>query len=121
MDMHALTFTIGSAMCFQHAFFPAWDTTISAEQHTLRPDSVLFQDVAKFCQEDKLARETLKKVSPTKVDAHSTIPLQEPAPNEVLRQAPPGLGGGLGQVDGRMNNDPSEKHDAFCCPPRGRG
>jgi hypothetical protein len=23
MDMHALTFMIGSAMCFQHAFFPA--------------------------------------------------------------------------------------------------
>jgi hypothetical protein len=40
MDMRALTFTIGSAMCFQHAFFPAWDSTILAELHTLRPDSV---------------------------------------------------------------------------------
>jgi hypothetical protein len=35
MDIHALTVTIGSAMCFQHVFFPAWDSTILAEQHTL--------------------------------------------------------------------------------------
>jgi hypothetical protein len=27
MDMHALTFTVGSAMCIQHAFFLAWDST----------------------------------------------------------------------------------------------
>jgi hypothetical protein len=83
------------------------------EPHTLEPDSVSLQDVVKFCQEGKLARGTLKKASPTKVDAHSTTPLQEPTPNEVLGQAPPGLGGGLGQVDGHMNNDPLEEHDAF--------
>jgi hypothetical protein len=59
-----------------------------------------------------LARGTLKKGSPTKVDAHSTIPLQEPAPDEVLGQAPPGLGGGLGQIDGHVNDDPSKEHDA---------
>jgi hypothetical protein len=112
MDMHALTFTIGSAMCFQNVFLPAWNSTIVAAQHTLRPDSVSLQGVAKFCQEGKLARGTLKKVSPTKMDAHSTIPLQEPAPDEVLGQAPPGLGGGLGQIDGRVNNDPSENYDA---------
>jgi hypothetical protein len=114
MAIHALTVTIGSAMCFQHVFFPALDSTILAEQHTLRPDSVSLQDVTKFCQEGKLARRTLKKVSPTKVDAHSTIPLQEPAQDEVLGQAPPGLrlGGGLGQIDGHVNDDPSEKHDA---------
>jgi hypothetical protein len=47
-----------------------------------------------------------------KVDAHSTVPLQEPAPDEVLGQAPPGFGGGLGQVDGHVNDDPSEEHDA---------
>jgi hypothetical protein len=47
------------------------------------------------------------------VDAHSTIPLQEPAPDEVLGQAPPGLGGGLGQINGHVNDDPSEEHDAF--------
>jgi hypothetical protein len=35
MDIHALTFTIGGAMCFQRVFFPAWDSTIVAEQHTL--------------------------------------------------------------------------------------
>jgi hypothetical protein len=40
------------------------------------------------------------------------IPLQEPAPNEVLGQAPPGLGGRLGQVDCHVNDDPSEAHDA---------
>jgi hypothetical protein len=80
MDIHALTFKIGGAMCFQHIFFPAWDSTIAAEQHTLRSDSVSLQEVAEFCQEGKLARGTLKKVSPTKVDAHSTIPLQEPPP-----------------------------------------
>jgi hypothetical protein len=112
MDMHALTFTIGSAMCFQNVFFPAWDSTIVAAQHTLQPDSVSLQKVAKFCQEGKLARGTLKKVSPMKVDAHSTIPLQDPAPDEVLGQASPGLGGGLGQIDGRVNDDPSEKYDA---------
>jgi hypothetical protein len=112
MDIHALTFTLGSAMCFQHVFFPAWDSTILNEQHTLRPDSVSLQDVAKFCQEGKLARGTLKKVSPTKVDAHSTIPLQEPAPDEVLEQAPPGLGGGLGQINGHVTDDPSKEHDA---------
>jgi hypothetical protein len=113
MDMNALTFTIGSAMCFQNVFFPAWDSTrVVAAQHTLRPDSVSLQEVAKFCQEGKLVRETLKKVSPTKVDAHSTLPLQEPALDEVLGQAPPGLGGGLGQIDGRVNDDPSENYDA---------
>jgi hypothetical protein len=112
MDIHAVTVTIGSAICFQHIFFPAWDSTILAEQHPLRPDSVSLQDVAKFCQEGKLARGTLKKGSPTKVDAHSTIPLQEPAPDEVLGQAPPGLGGGLGQIDGHVNDDPSKEHDA---------
>jgi hypothetical protein len=112
VDMHALIFTIGSAMCFQNVFFPAWDSTILAAQHTLRPDSVSLQEVAKLCQEGKLARGTLKKVSPTKVDAHSTIPLQEPAPDEVLGQAPPGLGGGLGQIDDHVNDDPSEEHDA---------
>jgi hypothetical protein len=110
MDIHALTFTIGGAMCFQHVF--AWDSTILAEQHTLRLDSVSLQDVAKICQEGKLARGTLKKVSLTKADAHSTISLQEPAPNEVLGQAPPGLGGGLCQIDGHMNDDQSEEHDA---------
>jgi hypothetical protein len=73
---------------------------------------VSLQDVATFCQEGKLAHETLKKVSPTKVDAHSPVPLQEPAPNEVLGQAPPGLGGRLGQNDGHVNDDPSEEHDA---------
>jgi hypothetical protein len=36
MDFPALTFMIGSAMCFQHAFFPLWDSTILAEQYTLR-------------------------------------------------------------------------------------
>jgi hypothetical protein len=46
------------------------------------------------------------------VDAHSTVPLQEPAPYEVLGQAPPGLGGGLGQVDGHVKDDLSEEHDA---------
>jgi hypothetical protein len=112
MDMHALTFTVGSAMCFQHAFFPAWDSTVVVEPHTLQPDSVSLQDGVRFCQEGKLACGTLKKDSPTKVDAHSTVPLQELAPNEVLGQAPPGLGGGLGQVDGFVNNDPSEEHDA---------
>jgi hypothetical protein len=112
MDIHALTFTISGAMCFQHVFFSAWDSTLVAEQHTLQPDSMSLQDVAKFCQEGKLARGTLKKVSPMKVDAHSTIPLQEPAPDEVLGQAPPGFRGGLGQIDGHMNDDPSEEHDA---------
>jgi hypothetical protein len=112
MDIHALTFTVGSAMCFQHTFFPAWDSTILGEQHTLRPDSVSLQDVAKFCQHGKLAHGTSKKVSPTKVDAHSTIPLPDSAPNEVLGQAPPGLGGGLGQIDGHVNDDPSEEQDA---------
>jgi hypothetical protein len=41
------------------------------------------------------------------------IPLQEPAPDEVLGQAPPGLGGGLGQIDGHVNDEPSEEQDAF--------
>jgi hypothetical protein len=56
MDMHALTFTIGSAMCFHNVFFPAWDSPILAMQHTLRPDSVSLREVANFCQEGKLAR-----------------------------------------------------------------
>jgi hypothetical protein len=73
---------------------------------------LLQNDVAKFCQEGKSARGTLKKISPTKVNANSTIPLQEPAPDEVLAQAPPGLGGGLGQFDGCVIDDPSEDHDA---------
>jgi hypothetical protein len=47
-----------------------------------------------------------------KVGAHSTVPPPEPAPDEVLGQAPPGLGGGLGRVDGQVEDDPSEEHDA---------
>jgi hypothetical protein len=73
---------------------------------------VSLQDVANVCQERKSALGTLKKVLPPKVVAHSMIPLQEPAPNEVLGQAPPGLGGRLGQVDCHVNDDPSEAHDA---------
>jgi hypothetical protein len=46
------------------------------------------------------------------VDTPSTVPLPEPAPDEVLGQAPPGLGGGLGRVDGQVEDDPSEEHDA---------
>jgi hypothetical protein len=52
--------------------------------HQTVPGSVSLQDVAKFCQEGKLRRRTLNKVSPTKVDAHSTVPPPEPAPDEVL-------------------------------------
>jgi hypothetical protein len=81
------------------------------EPHTLPSDSVLLWNAVKFCQEGKLAHGTLKKVSPTKVDAHTMVPLQEPAPDEVLGQAPPGLEGGLSQTDGHMNDDPSEEHD----------
>jgi hypothetical protein len=77
--------------------------------------SVSLQDVAKFCQEGKMQRRMLKKVSPTKVNANSTVPPPEPALDEVLGQAPPGLGGGLGQVDGQVENNPSEEHDA-CLP-----
>jgi hypothetical protein len=74
---------------------------------------VSLQDVAKFCQEGKMQRTMLKKVLPTTlVNANSTVPPPEPAPDEVLGQAPPGLGGGLGQVDGQVENDPSEEHDA---------
>jgi hypothetical protein len=74
--------------------------------------SVSLQDVATFCQEGKLRRRTLKKVSPTKVDAQTTVPPPKPAADEVLGQAPPGLGRGLGRVDGQVEDDPSEEHDA---------
>jgi hypothetical protein len=86
--MHALTFPIGIAM---PCFHPCFDSTILAEQCTIRPDSVSLQDVAKFCQEGKLVCGTLKKVPPKKVDAHSIVPLQERASYEVLGQTPPGL------------------------------
>jgi hypothetical protein len=80
--------------------------------HQMVSGSVSLQDVATFCQEGKLQRKTLKKVAPMKVNAHSTVPSPEPAPDEVLGQAPPGFGGGLGQVDGQVEDDPSEEHDA---------
>jgi hypothetical protein len=51
--------------------------------HQAVPGSVLLQDVATFCQEGKLQRRTLKKVAPMKVNAHSTIPSPEPAPDAV--------------------------------------
>jgi hypothetical protein len=83
--------------------------------HQTMLGSVSLQEVATFCQEGKLRRRTLKKVLPTKVEAHSTVPPPEPAPDEVSGQAPPGLGGGLGQVDGQVEDDPSEEIDA-CLP-----